>query len=448
MTKNYKTILKYILLFIFFFIFLVFFYHIYFNDTIVNYGFSYAIRMGEIPYKDFNMVITPFSSFMYSIGLFIYNNMITIYIEQSILLCLLIYFLEKLVHKNYILFILGLCIYYPISFSSTIFPGYNFLSFLLLIILLYLLKNNSDDILIGIILGLIFCTKQTIGIILFIPSIYYLFKNKKEFIKRLMGYLIPIFILFIYLIITNSLSQFINLCFLGLINFNNTNKSISIYYLILLIGGVIYLIYRIIKNKRDYELYYLLLFGVISLPIIDFYHVSLFLLGILYLICRDIKIKENIYKYLIIFILFLFLSSFYIEYLYFNKNIKTYNYRYFSLTVSYPKYNNKILKVSNYLKKYNNKIYLIRGSEAYFLRIINDEKITYYDLLNRGNFGYNGEEKIVEKINNLDSGTIFVTDSSLCKNKSINQFICSTYKVLDKCKLIKTIYNFNIYIKE
>lgn len=446
--NNYKSIIKFVILFFFFFLFLVVNYNIYQGDSVANYGFSYALLRGEVPYLDFNMVIPLFSPFLYSLGLHLFNDILMFYIEQSILLCALVYFLEKLVGKKYILFILGICMFYPISLCTTIFPGYNFIVFLLLIILFYLLKNKKNDILVGFILGLIFCTKQTIGLVLFIPSLYYLFSKKDRFFKRLIGYLIPIVITFIYLAITGSFMKFIDLCFLGLFNFGSNNKSISMFYFILLFVGVIYLVYRIIKNRNDYELYYLLLYSVISLPIVDFYHVSLFLIGILYLICRDISIRDNIYKYLVVMIVFLFISSCVIEYKFLN-SFNFYNYKHFTFYLKTPKYNENIKSINKFTKKYDNVYYLLRGTESFFFKISNDRDITYYDLLNYGNFGYRGEEKIVSRINNIPKNSIIVTDSSLCsKSSNNNQFICESLLVLKSSKLIKNISNYRIYIKE
>ena len=68
--KNILNISKYIILFIIFFIFFLFF-STGDADVIWNYGFSHAIRIGEIPYKDFNMIITPLYPAIMSIGLFI-----------------------------------------------------------------------------------------------------------------------------------------------------------------------------------------------------------------------------------------------------------------------------------------------------------------------------------------------------------------------------------------
>ncbi|MBQ6323263.1 MAG: hypothetical protein IJI22_00335, partial [Bacilli bacterium] len=165
-----KELIKYILLFFFFFASLVFIFTLSRGDTFVNYGFSYAISRGEIPYKDFNMIITPFAPFLYSIGLFVCKNILVYYFEQAFLLTCMFYLLEKLIGKKSILFLLFLIVPYPVAMVSTVFPGYNFLLVFMFILFIYCFKNNCSDYLLGIILGLIFCTKQTIGLVLFLPT--------------------------------------------------------------------------------------------------------------------------------------------------------------------------------------------------------------------------------------------------------------------------------------
>ena len=63
------------------------------GDTYVNYGFSYAILQGEIPYIDFNLVIPPFSPFFYSIFLIFSKSILCFYLGQAILLAVLFYIL-------------------------------------------------------------------------------------------------------------------------------------------------------------------------------------------------------------------------------------------------------------------------------------------------------------------------------------------------------------------
>ena len=49
---NKKNIIKYLILFVYFFISLVFIFTLSRGDTYVNFGFSYAVSIGEIPYND------------------------------------------------------------------------------------------------------------------------------------------------------------------------------------------------------------------------------------------------------------------------------------------------------------------------------------------------------------------------------------------------------------
>ena len=48
-------------------------------DEIWNYGFSYNILNGVLPYRDFNMVLTPLYSFIMTIPLFIFGNNILVF---------------------------------------------------------------------------------------------------------------------------------------------------------------------------------------------------------------------------------------------------------------------------------------------------------------------------------------------------------------------------------
>ena len=259
MKKKVKPYIKYILLFFYFLFCLIISYSILRNDTFVNYGFSYAIRNGEIPYKDFNLVIPPFSPFLYSLFLIFNKSILSYYIAQAFLLTLFSAFIFKILGENKgFLFLLIMCLPFPISFASTIFPGYNFLAFFLLIILIYLEKEKKDDRLIGIILGLCFCTKQTIGIAFLLSNIYYLITNKKKFFKRISFFFIPIFLLVLYLICTKSLYSFIDLCFLGLLDFGSTNSYKDPFYLVILIIFLIICLLKIKNNKTNIINYYIL----------------------------------------------------------------------------------------------------------------------------------------------------------------------------------------------
>ena len=159
--KNCKEILKYVVMFLLFFLCLQFFYNCFQGDQIYNFGFSYAISKGEVPYRDFNMIITPFGAFFYFIPFIFGKHLLIFNFFQAFMLCLMFYYLFKLYgQKTWILFVL-LFFPYPIPFPTLMFQGYNFLLLFGLILLIYLEKENANDYLIGFIIGLVlFSSKQ------------------------------------------------------------------------------------------------------------------------------------------------------------------------------------------------------------------------------------------------------------------------------------------------
>ncbi len=440
---------KYIMLFFFFFFGLVYFYTLSKNDTYVNFGFSYAISIGEVPYRDFNMVVTPFAPFLYSIGLLFSKSIIIYYLEQAILLTIMFYFLFKLLGEKAWLFLVCLCIPYPVAMVSTLFPGYNFLAFFLFVILIYLEQNKKSDYLIGFILGLIFCSKQTIGLSLFVPCFYYLIKDRVRFAKRLVGYIIPVFILVIYLIVSHSLYNFIDLCFLGLFDFGDYNHSIDVFYLLLFIFSFLFLFAKTLKNKHNIIYYYALCFSIVVVPIVDYYHVSLFLLVFIYVFLGDYNLKrEHICKQAILFIISLAFIWFGVEKIFLKDMVIT-SYHNFEITITSRRYINNVFELNEYLdNKDCNVIYLLRGSENYFYKIINDKEIDYFDLPNYGNYGYDGVNKILNRLRKI-SDAIFVIDKSLYNNTDdCQQYIKELSNEVRQFKNIKTIGNYDIYYKE
>ena len=448
MKTGYKKIFKYTFITLLFFISLVVIFSAFRGDSYVNYGFSYAITKGEIPYNDYNLVISPLAPYLYSIGLFIFNDFIMYYLEQAILLTVMFYYLEKLLPKKHNIYIALMLMSFPLSLVSTIFPGYNFLIILFYIMFIYYFRKKNYYIS-GILLGLILCTKQTIGLIIYLPTLYYLFKDRKIFKEITLGYLIPTSILLIYLLLTRSGNNYINLCFLGLFDFGNNNSSIDTFYIYFLIIGIIYLIYLIIKKKDNYILIYSLFFSVVSLPIIDYYHVSQFLVIVLFHFIDLTKIDKKYFKYIyeIIIIITIMYSVKAIE---FCKPISIANFNHFSWVINDKNSINKTKNLLKYTKSLDKKvIYLMRGSENYFYKIIEDKKIDYYDLTNYGNYGYHGTEKMLKKLEKehdvyivIDPKVTFNADYFQQYVKELGQY------VIKESDLVKEIDIYQIYYKK
>ena len=451
--KKIFTIIYFILFIIFMFIFSINFAQS-IGDIYWNYSFSHAIRIGEIPYKDFNLISTPLFSFLMSIGLFIYDSSSTMILESTIISILIILVLYKL-FNNKIKYVFPIFI---IFFLIKIFiPTYNLLLLFLILLLILFEKENKSDLSIGILLGLIILSKHTIGFIITTISLLLVIKNKQRLEKRFLGILIPCIIFLIYLLITKSLYSFIDLCVLGLFGFaGNNNYIIKGYLIIILILFIINIILLIkYRKKKPIELIYSL--GCISfiIPIIDMYHSLLCIF--LYIICillfildnNKIKINNKYKKSISLFFTLLNIIMLILCYsLLTTKPNTRLNLPHFKYTYMDQKQIKIIRGVYNKYNEYNknDKVMMI-GKLSSLMDIASDNKITYFNVMLYGNWGYDIDKKVMDKFNNIHNTYIFVEEKQerVYGNQDyfyIYDYIESNYNKID------SIYNYNIYYKE
>ena len=436
--------LKYVIIFIVFFYVLLIPYNMYFGDTIVNYGFSYALSIGEIPYKDFNLIIPLFSPFIYSIVLLVNKSIISVFLLQSLFLTMLFNLMEKkLNNKIYLLFLLIL-FNYPIGLVSFLFPGYNFLLYLLLFLIIYLEEYNKDY-LIGLLIGLAIITKHTIGIFFIIPSIIFYYKDYRKLLTRFITMLIPIFIFFIYLIITKSLNNFVNLCILGLFDFASNNNHINYLLLGIALICLLYFIYIIIIDRKNISNYYLLLSLLFIIPLVDQYHLSYLVISTLFIFINRLNIEKYYKSFIIIDLIIICLWTF----IAFNYNdFRFVSYNNYPLRYLSNSWKSNYDGIDKFIKKNDNTVLFLLGTENYFYKITNNMKISYFDLPNYGNYGYDGYSTMKGKIDNLDN-TYFIINKSAFVNKSFNQqYYKELVDYITKFKFVKKINNYEIYYKE
>ena len=496
---NKNKIIKYSLLFLFSFIFFTCFQLMFFGsrlDYFWNYNNPLQISNGLLPYKDINIITTPLFHFIISLFLTIFGKSIIVYaMVLSILDILYIFVCSKityiLIHKkDDDISIFTFSIYAMLLYNF--YYEYNFLScfFVLLIILLEIKKENKP-VLIGVLASLSLLTKQSVGIfaVLFVLIKPFIFKEEnKHLLYRIIGIIMPLFVFIIYLLISNTFNDFISYCIVGIKEFNNSlslfeimkiNNTISysiitvILYLISFITVLCVFIKSLDKKypkENKIILYYVIICFACVYPIRDFHHVFPGFLAITPFIFNFIykRIKNRIKKININYVL-LFKRCFYLLIIliplvtlnmYINMWCKNDNSEYIILKDKYSTINgiavekdlgNMMDEVIEYEKNMltsgKKVIYLNRDAVLYHL----SQNIYYkdYDLFMRGNFGENGENRLLNEIKE-SSNTIYIIDlfDYSTRNTKYNQIPLSIIEyVKDNFELIDKINRYSIYFK-
>lgn len=437
--RYFKKYFKYVFIFVMTLLFLNF---IPFDlDEIWNYGFMHSIYSGLIPYKDFNMVITPFFPMLFSLPFFIFgSNLLVVNICQSLLITFVYFLLEKMFGKVANIFLILLFFNYDMLYAS-----YNFFIFFLFLVLIFMEKKKCNDYLIGIIIGLCVLTKQSVGGALALVSVYYLFTDYKKFFKRVAGAFIPVVIFIIYIFIVDCYKEFFDLCIAGLFDFGKENYVGNIFIILcyLLCLGVV--IYKIIKDKRNINNYYVLALSIMVIPMFDYFHLKFFVLGVLILFIEKISLKRlNLDLLLygcmlgITFINFSSSVKFPITY---PNNVKHFEYRYIS-----NKHLEETKVVSEKLTSYKDREVIYLFEQSYYYKILNDLPITYFDLINTGNWGYDGSSKLLDALKDKDN-CIFVINKISFEGTRQSDKTALNYVLLNG-KKIDEIYDFEFYIIE
>ena len=436
--KNIKKILPYIFIFLMILVWTLIILPTN-QDEMWNYGFSYNIFSGLIPYKDFNMVVTPLYPFIISIFFHVLgSNIIILHIVHDLILVLTIYFLFKMLKEK--AWIIVLLIFLFCKFL----PNYNWLLLFLYVLLLYLEEKEDKGLLIGIVLGLLILTKQSVGICMLLPTLLYI--RKKEKLKNIiLGVGIPIFIFLIYLLLTNSLNYFIDLCILGLFDFAETNTNLFNSATIIFIIIFLITLYITIKDPKDIKNYYTLSFFSIIIPLFSHYHLQFCIIAFIILILlQNKKININIsYKWIsictIIVLSLLCTKLFLPEKIIYPNDINNFQYRRLSKDeINFTK------KVNKFIKENKNKKIIFINSNAYYFKMVNNMKIEYLDLINMGNWGYNGSEKLLKEIKKNKDALFLVNKNEL---KPLFQTDRKAFSYIFKNgKKIKEVGIYDIYI--
>ena len=287
-------------------------------DELWNYNFAKQIAEGNLPYKDFSIIVTPLASFVSAIFLKLLGNQLIVMRFVAALLFTGIFFSTykiffKLMKSKKISFIFTSII--GLMFVENFRIDYNFFAVFLILIALNLEMNLIKDyskvklvdlkdkkwtnIFIGILVSLVFLSKQSIGVIAIGISLIYpiILITKKEEIKdvlkiigiRILGVIIPLAIFLIYILANNLLNDFISYAILGISTFSNAitykdlleNQELHIQILgvilpLIILFSLIYLISNIIRKKDRNVIFTIFMYSLIPVilmfPITDEVH--------------------------------------------------------------------------------------------------------------------------------------------------------------------------------
>lgn len=442
------------------------------NDELWNFSNVYKMSIGFEIYRDLNVIITPL--FFY-IGNLLFNVLGSNYLVfriYNVLISTMFYYLtyklfgvlkmDKKLSKIYLIVcVLVTC---PLITQGA---NYNILvaNFVLLGIIFYIKhQNNSikNNILQGIMLFLVFLTKQNVGafyvIGLIITKVFETLEQKKNVKSKFLDlvsiasvFLALVALFVVYLVANNNLYNMINFAFLGMGEFTTNYLNCAMIYNIptIFIFALVAFFAKSKKinmdNSKKHDLKILISFAIPMLcmqyPLFNRYHftISIYLAIIVLIYLFDItflsellsEVKYNkIVKWGTILLIVVFFICGIINFV---KKDKYYDY-------THPYYGSNIKEeqiqyldnICNYINE-NRDVIIISRKANYFMNILKKSN-GMLDLAFRGNLGLEGEQGLIQTIQNQQQ-TIIVIDNDEEFNK------CSQDSILAR-EYIKNNYNF------
>ncbi len=478
-------------------------------DEVWNYNTANAFAMGLIPYKQVSMITTPLLPMINSIFLkVVFNGIMTYRVLMGIVFALIVLFIyliiKELSNKKLLSYICAFFI--GTLLIKKFLLDYNYLFLLISLVIAFLeirdIKKNENfnfnhNLCVGVLTGLAFLTKQTIGALLIFVMILEVFIYMKKsgfnlkfdkFIKligvRILGMMVPIIIFLIYLGVTGVFNDFINYAIKGVREFSNnvpyyrlfdSNDKvvliISRLFIIVYIPLFITFILESIKNKKlKDELINIYVLAFCSIPVIaiiypisDDFHLMVAsvyaLIIIAYLLILVLKkidgfIKIDIFykKLLLIGILVVIvLISFKNVIIERNINVKEnvlVPFKHYE-GIYVPEYLSKrISDVTDKVQSYSNsgRESIIVDAEAAIYDIVLNRYKKNYDMLLIGNIGENGVEKIINEIKDSHNVYYFVKNPQYALNWQLPEDIVDYIR--NNLKYHETVSVFDVYYKD
>lgn len=458
------------------------------NDELWNFQNIYKMFNNFTIYTDANVIVTPIFFYLGNILLhFFSSTVLTFRIYNTLIYAGLFFIIYKILKnlktcKNLNLFyvILTFLLIFQVIANSA---NYNALAIVFSLIGLNLyISRKSNNLLQGLLIFLIFFTKQNIGIFYALCVLIYELYDQKFTLKyiinqfkKIIFFIIPTLLILLKLHLDGNLFDFINYCFAGLFEFSEKNIyfGTELYYLCIPVITIGLYVFTLLKKNTTFKnfdtdffknLTLLFIFALINTliiyPIVNEAHLiftfPFHLLFIFYyfdtLIFNDIfkydEYKTKINWFSIIILLFLFIRTL----LYFYSYYDTITYcnntssPYFGTFIP-NEYVEKISTIKTYIleKNKNNIDVIILSHDSCLTMVELRQNHGFYDLLFNGNLGYNGIENVKNDILSRENTEfLVVTDpDDLFEQEppEIRQFI------IDNLEFKGHICNYSIYEK-
>lgn len=453
------------------------------NDELWNFANCYKMFNGYRIYEELNVIITPLFFYIAQIFFRIFGANILVFRVYNLVIFIILFMLIYLIFKKLniarrraIFYTFAIMIFY----NKMIMAGANYNVLVMLPILaciIIILNKNENFIIYGILLFLTFMIKQNIYVLFAIGIFIYKIMNindaRKTIVELIKTYAVSVIgigLFLLYLYINENLYDFVNICFLGISEFKDSNIGIEFsgsrfYYIsiISILFSLVLIFNRKMNKKIDENIIKnikcLISFGIpmliMAYPIFNYYHSTL---ASLILIIETIYVIENMliknmrieikkekmtYTLIsIIFFIYLFIIIIFSikenEYVFNNKGslygsvITKDNYKDIQIVCNYISQQQK-KGIDVKILSYKAQIYMIQLNKNNYM----------FDLAFTGNLGKNGEDGLIEMIENSENTIILISNDyekiSYQESKKAIDYIITNYKKIDE------IQNYSAY---
>lgn len=445
------------------------------NDELWNFSNIYKMVNGYTIYKDTNVIITPLYFYIGEIFFKIVGaNYLTCRILGALIFVSMFFSIYQLfkalnVRKlNSMLYVLGIMVAYQENIMSI--GSYNQLAIIFYILGIILLIKSKykpiiNNILQGIIIFLIFLSKQNLAVYYIIANIICKIvtnKNKMQILKHTTIELTTSFVLLVIFLCTlylnNNLYEFINFTVLGISDFADKNTVMAVVNIIAIILQVILLIsYYVIakiqkipfEEKMRENIKIMTIFSIMIIffayPILNVFHINseaiITIVTTLYIIDNIIvesllkSKKIDIIKKVAIGIILIYFTIKGID-----NNINYINIMYkeegpYYGAVFLEETIQELNEVVEFIKTENSKnidVKIVSYYSNLYMNILGKNN-GIMDLPFGGNMGKDGAEGVINQIKNLKNSKILITkekDEKYQETTQIRDYIQSNMKLI------------------